>query len=164
MKRRLLLACLGFSLAACSAGHSVSGIPDMGAVGQAAAHLNDHQSDNYFLMVVIAMLLAASGFTAHRTNKDRAEQRKSDDELNLRLAGSIDKLAESIRDGDGQAMANFGVIKTEMELAGRDRSEAKADRARIARNLKTSERVIRDVAANLVVADRNVREVLARVK
>jgi hypothetical protein len=91
---------------------SSSPMPDMTGVGQAAARMNDHTVELYFLLVMIAMQFIAAGVTAYRNGKTME-----------RLAGAFDKVATSIQIGDAQAMANMAVIQHELGAAGRQREE-----------------------------------------
>lgn len=87
-----------------------SPLPNMGEVGEAAAHLNDTQTAMYFMAVLLVALLVERGMTGWRSAS-----------TTNRLATSIDKLREVICNGDAQAMANMAVIQHELRMAREDR-------------------------------------------
>jgi hypothetical protein len=97
---------------------SSSPLPDMGAVGQAAQHMNDQTAALYFMAVLLIALIIEKLLTGYRHGKTTE-----------RLAGAIDRLAGAIQSGDAQAMAMHAVMQNEMQSAARDRDK-------IARNLK----------------------------
>ena len=103
-------------------------LPDMAEVGNAAHGLPADTAAIYFMAVLLVALLIERGLTGLRSGK-----------TSHRLATSIDKMTEVIRNGDSQSMANLAVILHEMvearsdrELIKRELRKAREERARIA--------------------------------